>query len=86
MDTQCYKVLSTEGEMVSKVHGRMDFSGCVNNKCDIEICAMHPNVDNTLPNAHNMEIIKSFIDIANKAGQSSTVMDFPPIDLDNSIK
>jgi hypothetical protein len=57
-DTQHYKVLSTEEEMVSNAHRRMDISGCANNECNIEIGAMHPNVGNTLPNAHNVEIMK----------------------------
>ena len=38
------------------------------------------------PNSDNVELIKSFIDIAKKTGQSSKVMDFPPIDHDNPIK
>ncbi len=79
-DTQHYKVLSTKEEMVSNAHIRMDFSDCVDNKWDIEIGAMHPNVGNTLPNVHNVEII------ANKIGQSSKVMDFPQIDHDNPIR
>ena len=85
-DTQRYKVLSTEEEMVANAHGRMDLSGCADNECDIEIGAMHPNVGNTLPNSDNVELIQSFIDIAKKTSQSSKVMDFPPIDHDNPIK
>ena len=85
-DTLRYKVLSTEEEMVSNAHGRMDFGGRPDNECDLEIGAMHPNVSNPLPNAHNTEIIESFIDIARQTGQSSKVMDFPPIDHDNPIK
>ena len=85
-DTLRYKVLSTEEEMVSNAHGRMDFGGRPDNECDLEIGAMHPNVSNRLPNAHNTEIIESFIDIAKETGQSSKVMDFPPIDHDNPIK
>ncbi len=34
----------------------------------------------------NVELIQSFIDIAKETGQSSKVMDFPPIDHDNPIK
>jgi len=77
-DTQRYKVLSTEEEMVANAHGQMDLNGCADNECDIEIGAMHPNVVNTLPNSDNVELIQSFIDIAKKTGQSSKVMDFPP--------
>jgi hypothetical protein len=50
--------------MVSNAHRRMDISDCAGNGCDIEIGAMHPNVGNSLPNAHNTKIIQSLIDIA----------------------
>ncbi len=43
-DTLRYKVLSTEEKMVSNAHGRMDFGGCPDNKCDLEIGARHPNI------------------------------------------
>jgi hypothetical protein len=55
--TQCYKVLMTQEEMVLNAHSRMDFSDCAGNTCDIEIGAMHPNVGNSLTNAHNTKII-----------------------------
>jgi hypothetical protein len=74
--TQCYKVLTTQEEMVSKAHSRIDFSDCAGNTCDIEIGAMHPNVGNSLPNAHNTKIIQSLIDIANNTDQS-TKYEFP---------
>ncbi len=32
-DTQRYKVLSTEEDMVANAHGRMDLSGCADNEC-----------------------------------------------------
>jgi hypothetical protein len=85
-DTQHYKVLSTEEELVSNAHGRMDFSGCSDNECNIEIGTMHPNLGNTLPNAHNVEIMKFLINTAKKTGQSSKVMIFPPIDHDKAVK
>ncbi len=85
-DTQRYTVLSTEEKMVANKHRQMDLNGCDDNECDIEIGAMHPNIGNTLPNSDNMELIQSCIDIAKKTGQSSKVMDFPPIDHDNPIK
>ncbi len=47
---------------------------------------MHPHIENTLPNADNVELIQSFIDIETEKYQSSKVMDFPPIDHDNPIK
>jgi hypothetical protein len=85
-DTQCYKVLMTQEEMVSNAHIRMDFSDCAGNTCDIEIGAMHPNVGNSLPNAHNTKIIQSLIDIAKNTDQSSKIMNFPSIDHDNPVK
>ncbi len=72
--------------MVSNAHGRMDFGGCPGNECNLEIDAMHQNVSNPLPKSHNTEIIESFIDITIQTGQSTKVMDFPPIDHDNPIK
>jgi hypothetical protein len=63
--------------MVSNTHS------CADNKCGIEICAMHPNVGNTLLDAHNVEIIESLIEVAKKTGQSLKVMDFSPIDHNN---
>jgi hypothetical protein len=86
-DTQCYTVLSTKEEMVANAHGQMNFSDCADNECDIKIGAMHPHIGNTLPpNADNVELIQSFIDIEKEKDQSSKVMDFPPIDHDNPIK
>ncbi len=84
--TQHYKVLSTKEEMVSNACRRMGFSGCADIECDIEIGAMNPNVGNTLPNAHNVKIMKLLINIAKKTGQSSKVMNFPPVDHDNLVK
>jgi hypothetical protein len=78
-DTQRYKVLSTEEEMVANAHGQMDLSECADNECDIDICAMHPNIGNTLPNSNNTDLIQSFTDIAKKTGQSSKMMDFPQL-------
>ena len=84
--TQRYKVLTTQEEMVLYAHSRMDFSDCAGNTCDIEIGAMHPNVGNSLPNAHNTKIIQSLIDIAKNTDQSSKIMNFPSIDHDNPVK
>jgi hypothetical protein len=75
---QCYKVLTTQEEMVSNAHSTMDFSDCAGNTCDIEISAMHPNVGNSL--------IQSLIDIAKNTDQSSKNMNFPSIDHDNPVK
>ncbi len=66
-------------------HKRIDFSDCAGNTCDIEIGAMHPNVGNSLPNAHNTKIIQSLIDITKNTDQSSKIMNFPSIDHDDPI-
>ncbi len=84
--TQRYKVLTTQEEMVLNAHSRMDFSDCAGNTCDIEIGAMHPNVGNFLPNAHNTKINQSLIDIAKNTDQSSKIVNFPSIDHDSPVK
>jgi hypothetical protein len=85
-NTQRYKVLTTQEEMISNAHNRMDFSDCAGNTCDIEISAMHLNVGNSLPNAHNTKVIQSLINIAKNTDQSSKIMNFPLIDHDNPVK
>jgi hypothetical protein len=85
-NTQHYKVLTTQEEMVSNAHRRVDFSDCAGNTWNIEIGAMHPNVGNSLPNAHNTKIIQSLIDIAKNTDQSSKNMNFLSIDHDNPVK
>jgi hypothetical protein len=84
--TYNYKVLPTKEDTISNTHGRMDFSGYADNVRNIEIGAMHPNVGNTLPNAHNVEIIELFIDIFKKIGQSPKAMDLPQINHNNSVR
>ncbi len=85
-NTQRYKVLTTQEEMVPNAHSKKDFNDCAGNTCDIEIGAMHPNVGNSLPNAHNTEIVQSLIDIAKNTDQLSKIMNFPSIDHDNPVK
>jgi hypothetical protein len=85
-NTQHYKVLTTQEEMVLNAHRKMDFSDYDGNTCDIEISTMHPNVGNSLPNAYNTKIIQSLIDIAKNTDQSSKIMNFPSIDHDNPVK
>jgi hypothetical protein len=85
-NTQRYKVPMTQEEMVLNAHSRMDFSDCADNTCDIEIGAMHPNVGNSLPNAHNTKIIQSLIDIAKNTDQLSKTMNFPSIDHENPVR
>ncbi len=83
---QYYKVLTTQEEMVLNAHRRMVFSDCAGNTCDIEIGAMHSNVGNSLPIAHNTKIIQSLIDIAKNTDQSTKNMNFSSIDHDNPVK
>jgi hypothetical protein len=85
-NTQRYKVLPTQEEMVSNAHSRMDFSDCAGNTCDIEIGAMHPNVGNSLPNANITKIIQLLIDKAKNTDQLSKIINFPSIDHDNPVK
>jgi hypothetical protein len=85
-NTQRHKVLTTQEEMVSNAHIRMNFSDCAGNTCDIEIGAMHPNVGNSLPNVQNTKIIQSLTDIAKNTDQLSKIMSFPSIDHDNPVK
>jgi hypothetical protein len=85
-NTQHYKVLTSQEEMVSNADRRMDFSDCADNTCDIEIGAMHLNVGNSLPNAHNTKKLQSLMDIAMNTDQSSKIMNFPSIDHDSPVK
>jgi hypothetical protein len=85
-NTQRYKVLTTQEEMVSNAHSKIDFSDCSGNTCGIEIGAMHPNVGNSLPNAHNTKITQSLIDIAKNTDQLSKIMSFPSINNNNPVK
>jgi hypothetical protein len=47
---------------------------------------MHANENNTLPTGMDAEIMKSFVEIAKKMGQSSEIMEFPLINHDSPIK
>ncbi len=47
---------------------------------------MHANENNSLPTGMDTEIMKSFVEIVKKTGQSSKVMEFPPIDHDSPIR
>ena len=78
--------LTTQEEMVLNAHRRMDFSDCAGNTSDIEIGAMHPNVGNSLQNAHNTKIIQSLIDITKYTDQSTKIMNFPSTDNNNPVK
>jgi hypothetical protein len=56
-NTQRYKVLTTQEEMMLNAPSRMDFSDCAGNTCDIEIGAMHPNVGNSLDGLFSCSIL-----------------------------
>ncbi len=47
---------------------------------------MHANESNTLPTGVDAEIMKSFVDIAKKTGQSLEITEFSPIDHDSPIR
>ncbi len=85
-DTQCYKINATEEEVVSNVHKPFKNNDLSNDSCDMDIGCMHANENNTLPTGMDAEIIKSFVEITKKTGQSAEIMEFPPIDHDSPIR
>jgi hypothetical protein len=76
-NSQRSKVMTTQEETVSNAIRRLDFSDCAGNTYDIEIGGMHPNKGNSLPNACNIKIIQSLIDIATNTDQASKNYEFP---------
>jgi hypothetical protein len=85
-DMQRYKINATEEEMVSDVHNPSENNDLSNDSCDMDIRCMHANENNTLPTGIDAEIMKTFVEIAKKTGQSSKIMNFPPIDYDSPIR
>ncbi len=85
-DTQRYKIKATEEEVVSNVHKPFENNDLSNDSCDMNIGCMHANENNTLPTGMDAEIMKSFVEIAKKTGQSSKIMKFPPINHDSPIR
>ncbi len=85
-DTQCYKINATEEEVVSNVHKPFENNDLSNDGCDMDIGCMHANENNTLPTGMDAEIMKSLVEIAKKMGQSSEIMEFPPINHDSPIR
>ncbi len=81
-DTQCYKINTTEEEVVSNCHKPFETNDLNNDCCDMDIGCMHANENNSLPTGMDSEIMKSFVQIAKKTGQSSKIMEFPPINHD----
>jgi hypothetical protein len=85
-DTQRYKINATEEEVVSNVHKASENNDLSNDSCDMDIECMHANAKNTLPTGIDAEIIKTFVEIAKKTGQSFEIMNFPPIDHNSPIR
>jgi hypothetical protein len=85
-DTQHYKINATEEEVVSNDYKPFENNDISNDSCDMDIGCMHANENNTLPTGMDAEIMKSFVEIAKKTGQSSEIIEFPPIDHDSPIK
>ncbi len=52
----------------------------------MDIGCMHANKNNTLSTGIDAEIMKTFVEIAKKTGQSSKMMNFPPIGHDSPIR
>ncbi len=72
--------------MVSNVHKPFENNDLRNYGCDMDIGCMHANENNTLPTGMDAKIMKSFVEIAKKMGQSSEIMKFPPINHDSPIR
>jgi hypothetical protein len=85
-DTQRYKINATEEEVVSNVHKPFENNDLSNDSCDMDIGCMHAYENNTLPTGMDAEIMKSYVEIAKKMGQSSKIMNFPPTDHDSLIR
>jgi hypothetical protein len=80
---QCYKINTTEEEVVSNYHKPFEINGLNDDCCDMDIRCMHANKNNFLPTDMDTEIMKSFVEIAKKTGQLSEIMEFPPINHDS---
>jgi hypothetical protein len=85
-DMQWYKINATEEEVVSNVHKPFENNDLSNDSCDMDIGCMHANENNTLTTGMDVEIMKSFVEIAKKMGQLSEIMEFPPINHDSPIR
>jgi hypothetical protein len=84
-DTQCYKINAIEEKVVSNVQKPFETNDLNNDSCDMDIGCMHANESNTPPIGMDAEIMKSFVDIAKEMGQSSEIMEFPPVNHDSPI-
>jgi hypothetical protein len=74
------QIISSELEFVSP-STQQDSPDCNN----IVISTMHANQASPLPSGENANLIQSFKNIAQKTGQVSQIMNFPPIDYDSPI-
>jgi hypothetical protein len=83
---QRYKINATKEGVVSNVHKPFENNDLRNDSCDMDIGCMHANENNTLPTGMDTEIMKSFVQTAKKTGQSSEIMEFPPINYDSPIR
>jgi hypothetical protein len=71
---------------VSNYHKPLEINDQKDDCCDMDIGCMHTNENNSLPTGMDAEIMKSFVEIAKKTGQSSKIMEFPPINHDSPIR
>ncbi len=85
-DTQRYKINTTQEEVVSNYHKPFEINDQNDDCCDMDIGCMHANENNSLPMGMDAEIMKSFVEIAKKTGQSSKIMEFSPINHDSPIR
>ncbi len=70
-DTQCNKINATEEEVVSNVHKPSENNDLSDDSYDLDIGWIHANEINILPTGIDAEIMKTFVEIAKKTGQSS---------------
>jgi hypothetical protein len=75
------RVISKEDDFVSP-SVQQPPSHCI----DIDTTTMHANEPNLLPGGKNADIIRTFRSIAQKTGQDTQIMKFPPIDHETPIK
>ena len=92
------RLRDTEDEHVSNVHSTNvtykdlhnddydhDNHGHNDDDNELPIWTVHANNKIVIPSERQAEQIKEFIDIAHQTGQTSKIMNFPPIDHDSAI-
>ena len=75
------RIISSEDEFVSPSAQQPP-----SDSNNIEITTMHANEPNLLPGGDNADIIRTFRSIAQKTGQVTEILKFPPIDHEAPIK